>query len=295
MTRTLIGADWGTTNARFFRLNGDGAVIAEAEGPGAARLVGEAAFEDAFFTAADGWLEDDPLILLAGMVGSNIGWRAAGYAEAPADAAAVATSAARFEARGRTLRILPGVRCTRSDGAPDVLRGEEVQIFGADADGLVCLPGTHAKWARVAGGSVLGFQTALTGELMDLLGRESVLLNPRRPVRADPGEAFDAGVEMALRSPLGLESLLFTTRSRQIAGVLAAPEADSYLAGLCIGSEVKSALHQGTVGVVTVVGADVLASLYSRALQAYGVVARRVSGREAFLAGLHLIAGLIDP
>lgn len=293
MSRSLIGVDWGTTNARFYRLNGEGAVVAEAEGAGAARLEGEAAFEDAFFRAVEGWLGDNPLILLAGMVGSNIGWRAAGYADAPADAGAVAGGAARIEARGRTLNILPGVRAMRSDGAPDVMRGEEVQIFGAAADGLVCLPGTHAKWAHVSGGVIQGFHTALTGEMMDILGRESVLLNPRRPVRAAPGEAFDAGVDLALRSALGLESLLFTTRSKQIAGAFRPEEAESYLAGLCIGAEVKSAVGHRQDSAVTVVGAEALGGLYVAALDHFGVPARMISGRSAFLAGMKLIAGLI--
>ena len=40
---------------------------------------------------------------------------------------------------------------TEVDGVPDVMRGEEAQIFGAGIiDGLCVLPGTHSKWATVA-------------------------------------------------------------------------------------------------------------------------------------------------
>ncbi len=49
------------------------------------------------------------------------------------------------------LRIVPGLLDEPPDGAPDVMRGEETQIFGALAghpdlaDATLILPGTHAK------------------------------------------------------------------------------------------------------------------------------------------------------
>ena len=45
---------------------------------------------------------------------------------------------------------------TSATGAPDVMRGEEVQLLGAVAAGLigpdamVCHPGTHNKWVAAA-------------------------------------------------------------------------------------------------------------------------------------------------
>ena len=56
---------------------------------------------------------------------------------------------------GRTA-IVPGVSFVDPDEA-DVMRGEEVQLLGAfaagmvPADSLVCHPGTHNKWARLDG------------------------------------------------------------------------------------------------------------------------------------------------
>ena len=46
----------------------------------------------------------------------------------------------------------------------DVMRGEEVQLLGAHAaglvpaDALVCHPGTHNKWARLEGGRIARFR-----------------------------------------------------------------------------------------------------------------------------------------
>jgi 2-dehydro-3-deoxygalactonokinase len=54
-------------------------------------------------------------------------------------------------------------------GTPDVLRGEEVQVFGAMdllqlQEGVFVLPGTHCKWVRVAEGRVQSFTTFMSGE-----------------------------------------------------------------------------------------------------------------------------------
>ena len=50
--------------------------------------------------------------------------------------------------------IVPGVSYI-GNGRADVMRGEEVQLLGAVADGsvdpmgMVCHPGTHNKWATL--------------------------------------------------------------------------------------------------------------------------------------------------
>ena len=75
------------------------------------------------------------------------------------------------------VHILPGLSQAEP---PDVMRGEETQIAGMlaatpDFDGLVCLPGTHTKWARVSEGRVTDFRTAMTGELFALVSGHSTL------------------------------------------------------------------------------------------------------------------------
>ena len=76
-------------------------------------------------------------------------------------------------------RSCPGLSDRQGD-VPDVMRGEEVQIFGAMrlaglADGLFVLPGTHSKWATVRDGKVTGFRTFMTGEVYGLFAQHSIL------------------------------------------------------------------------------------------------------------------------
>ena len=288
----FIGVDWGTSNARFLLVAHDGSLIDTRSGPGIGQLDGADAIENVCFEVIGAWIDSDPTlpVIMAGMVGSNIGWHMAGYSETPATLNDVAARLLSFRARSIDFSIAPGLSTIRGDGLPDVMRGEEVQIFGGitGEDALVCLPGTHSKWAQVSKGSVTAFHTAPIGELLDIIGRHSILLHPRRPVVAMPDAAFVEGVEAVRSSNAGFESLLFTVRSRQIAHTLKPEAADSYLAGLAIGCEIKSALalYDGAQGAITLIGAPKLTALYATALPYFDATAQQIDGDAASLSGI---------
>ncbi len=290
----FVGVDWGTSNARFMLISPDGKLLAERAGPGIAALKGVDAIEVACGDGVNAWLAayPDVPIFMCGMVGSNIGWQLAPYVATPADVAAIGGHLLRIERRNRSYFIIPGVETCRFDGAPDLMRGEETQVFGAfgDDDGLACLPGTHCKWVTVSGGRITQFHTALTGELMALIGLHSILLNPRGAPHAALGAAFDTGVRAAHAQPVGLETLLFTVRSLQIKGALAGTVAADYLAGLCIGSDIKSALAIHTPREsIKLIGASALTDLYARALDIFGHSSSALDGRDAVVQGLRRI------
>ena len=287
MDARFIGVDWGTSNARFMLVDAAGQCLHERTAPGIKRLDGPAAIEAAAFDAIAGW--PDVPVIMAGTVGANIGWHNVPYVRTPAAAGIMAAHALRFSARGRQFVILPGVDTIRPDGQPDIMRGEETQIFGALAghSGLVCLPGTHCKWVQVEGGTIAAFHSTMTGELLELIGLHSIMLSPRRAPTAKAGPVFDAAVAAICASAAGIDALLFTTRTRQVTGAMAADDADDHLAGLCIGGDVKSALalNPGARS-VTLIGSAALTGLYARALATFGVPSRQIDGCNAVLAGL---------
>ena len=288
----FIGVDWGNSNARFYLIAEDGSLLDTRSGPGIGQLDRADAIESACFEAIGEWIAQEPnvSVIMAGAVGSNIGWHMAGYANTPATLDDIVLGMLSFRTRGVDFCVAPGVATTRIDGLPDVMRGEEIQIFGSvvGEEALICLPGTHSKWVQVSGRAVAAFHTAHTGELLDILGRHSILLNPKRPVAAKPDAAFVEGVEVARASIAGLESLLFTVRSRQIAGTLKPEEADSYLAGLAIGCEIISALalYGAPPAAITVIGSPHLTALYAAALACFGAVSHAIDGDAASLSGL---------
>lgn len=227
-----------------------------------------------------------------GMIGSNVGWVEAPYLDTPADAAALARAAVPVEIGPLALRILPGIACRRAfDDAPDILRGEEVELLGFAAlhpeyTGLAALPGTHSKWARMERGRLVEFVTSMSGEIFDRLTATGLLASIVDGP-AVQGDEFASGVEAGRRGTLGLGTLLFGARARVMRGELARAHAASYLRGLLIGAELAdaAAVYGSLNGIVPLIGNPVVASLYAAALRLAGADAQAVGSRDACVRG----------
>lgn len=280
-----IAVDWGTTNRRAYAVDADGAVTDEFEDDRGLMAVPRDGFDAAAAEIRDR-LGDGPM-LLAGMVGSNRGWREAPYVPCPADAEDLAAAIAWIEP-GR-VGIIPGVAQKGNAGA-DVMRGEEVQALGAIAaglappDGLICHPGTHAKWIRMAGGRIHGFRTMMTGELFALLSHHSILAD-QLDGEAEANDAFRAGAEAGLAGA-DLLSELFAIRARHLLGEEQGHPA-SFASGLLIGADVRAGLNFHEGGPITLVGRLDLCRLYGAALTLVGRKWVEVEGDRALLAGIH--------
>jgi 2-dehydro-3-deoxygalactonokinase len=289
----FIAGDWGTSRLRLYLCDSSGHVLARGKGEGASApdCAGRFAAAVAPWDKAHGVLP----AILGGMVGSTIGWKEVAYLRCPARPQAVAGAALRFDAGGRAIAILPGLSCTGKTGAPDVMRGEETQILGAlrlhpalaTGRHLFCLPGTHAKWVAVENGAVMQFQTALSGELFELLRRHSVLARDGGEVDVK-SPALGLGLDFVrANADADLLHLLFSTRARVVTGEMAKGDAASYLSGLVLGKDVATALTLFDCdGPVQLICTPALATLYGRVLKAYDVGSAVIDGDAAALAGL---------
>jgi 2-dehydro-3-deoxygalactonokinase len=290
----FIAGDWGTSRLRLYLCDATGHVLARGQGEGASMPDCAARFA----AAVTPWDKAHGILpaVLCGMVGSTIGWREVSYLKCPAKPAAIADAALRFDANGRAVAILPGLSCRGKIGAPDVMRGEETQILGAlhlhshlaKGRHVFCLPGTHTKWAVVTDGAVTQFQTALSGELFELLRHHSVLARDSSDVDAQ-SPAFALGLEFA-RQKADLLHLLFSVRSRVVTGEMAGGDAASYLSGLILGKDIATATAlfdlSNTDSPVQIICTPELAALYGKALGAYDVKSAAIDGDHAALAGL---------
>ncbi len=280
MSDAFLAVDWGTTNRRVYRIEQGRVVHTERDGKGVTAVTD---FE-AEIRGIRAMVGDLPM-LLAGMVGANIGWRLAPYVAAPAGIGDLARHLLRIDDR---TAIVPGVS-TLADGRPDVMRGEEVQLLGAAAAGLVpadallVQPGTHCKWARLAEGRIIGFTTAMTGELFALLRGHS-LLAPQLTGAVSANDAFLAGVEEAKRRDL--TASLFAIRAARMLGTRDDADAAAYASGLLIGSDVVARLADTPPDTVHILSGPELGELYSAAIRANGHAASLIDSHAAFLAGI---------
>jgi 2-dehydro-3-deoxygalactonokinase len=285
----LIGIDWGTTSLRAWKIAADGAVLdMRRRDLGILRVEG-GNFAAAFTESVGDWHSQGLPVLMSGMIGSRQGWVEAAYVACPADLTALRSDLAAPPGIERVW-IVPGVSLT--DGARrDVMRGEETQIAGAlgEGSGIVVLPGTHSKWVHVENGRIMDFLTFMTGELFDLLRRQSILgrLMPDSTPANDDG--FRQGVIAARDGAGGLSGALFSVRALGLFGDLAAEALGDYLSGLLIGHEFREALQRFPTPNVLVIGSAALTARYALALELFGVTAA-AADESAAVKGLYEIA-----
>ena len=296
----FLAADWGTSNLRAWRLGPDGTVKDVRRLPwGVAELKpGEAVrrLKDELRPMLGA--EDLPAIL-CGMIGSAMGIAEAPYADCPAGAEDIAARLLKVD--DHTF-VVPGLRCERPDGYPDVIRGEETKVLGwlrldskrMQGDHVLCLPGTHCKWVLVRDGCIHHFLTCMSGELYALLSEKSVL-KPGAPP-SDPA-AFEEGLRYgAADGPLA--SRLFAVRARMVGPDpgqrLEGGKAASFLSGILIGDEVARlpqllGLAKGSS--IGLMGEPRLCELYAPALSLRGLKVQEVDAEQAMVAGLTSLYG----
>jgi 2-dehydro-3-deoxygalactonokinase len=296
----MIGIDWGTSSLRAYRLAPDGTVRGRHEA--AARgimAIGLGGFAPALREAVGDWIADgEGCVLLCGMVGSRQGWVEAPYLPCPAGLADLAAATVRvpFDDPVR-VRLIPGLLARDAGGVPEVMRGEETQVVGlldaidGGAEATLCLPGTHCKWVRVAGGRIAGFATHMTGEVFAALSAHTILARTMDAMAPPYPGAFDRGVARAKQRG-GLLHHLFGVRALGLTGELADSEAASYFSGLLIGHEIAAALEAGVAPPIHLAGAEALVARYARALAAFGIP-HRVHDPDAAARGLALIGGAL--
>lgn len=328
----LIGLDWGTTSLRAFLYAPSGEVLERRHSShGITRLPaeGSAGFAQALADIAQDWLIAYPQapLITCGMVGSAQGWKEAPYVQVPADPAQLTQRGAQVAVdaeisqlsesqqaalRHRTLHILPGlIERSEFPGLPNVMRGEETQIFGALLDNaapehlVVVLPGTHSKWVQVEKQKITHFDTYMTGEVFAALRAHTILGRTMEPTDSFHQSAFERGLQVASSASgqRGVLSTIFSTRTLGLEKQLQPAEQADYLSGLLIGHEVQATLHtllkdkQEGQPPFWLIGDRHLCERYTLAMQSYGISNYQIleQATEQGLWHLAIAQGLIQP
>lgn len=286
----ILGVDWGTTNGRVYELGGLYRTVALV--PGFAKVT-PGGFAETLFKAIES--RPERRIIICGMAGARGGWQEVPYVPVPAGLSEIALGCLRVGDTGPyDVRIVPGVSCT-NDYGPDMMRGEETQVFGAEtsADALLCLPGTHSKWVRFAGRKIVALRTVMTGDVFAALSEHTILSRDLHGAGHEKGP-FREGVAAGLRArPLTAE--LFSIRARGLTGELTPGGRLSFLSGLLIGQEL--AVMKSDIGPDFRLVADGdFYGLYREALYVAGI--RDTAGyrpETAAQQGLRALAALLWP
>ena len=284
----FVAVDWGTSSFRAWAMGRDGAVRAQHSTD---QGMGKLAPSD-FAPALEAALARMDVaravpVVACGMVGAAQGWIEAPYLSVETPTERFGQGAIKAPNSLRDVFILPGLKQT---APPNVMRGEETQIAGfiqrhPDFTGVVCLPGTHAKWVQITNGHIAHFRTAMTGEVFGLIAHQSVL---RHSMGQDGWDiaAFDAAVHAALETPEIVATELFEIRADGLLKGFDASKAKSRLSGLLIGFELAATRDIWNGTAVYLIGASDLTRNYAQALACAGIAAKAHDATDLTLAGL---------
>lgn len=282
-----IAVDWGTSHLRVWAM-AETQVVDEARSDRGMAALSRDQFEPALLELIAPWLGPDRMPVVAcGMVGARQGWVEAPYTAVPCLPLPQPPVKAEVRDPRLDVRVVGGLKQT---GPADVMRGEETQIAGFLAlnpgfVGVICLPGTHTKWAHVSAGEIVSFQSFMTGELFSLLGTQSVL---RHSTAIDGwnADAFADALDETLSRPERLAARLFGLRAESLLNDQAPEIARARLSGYLVGAELAAARPYWLGQMVAVIGAPSVAAPYLAGLERLGLPPVQADATAMTRAGL---------
>jgi len=281
-----IAIEWTSVAFHAWLLRPDGAIAAEHSSARGVNSIHGKAFESALVEEIGAWLAEARAILLSGMVTSRTGWVESPFAIVPAALSDLLESAVRKDFAGLPpLYFLPGI--ARVEPVPDVMRGEEMAVFGIERvmPSRVVLPGAHSKWVRTDGERILDITTYMSGEVLNLLRRDSLVSRLIPEHHTPQPAAFERGVLMAQDKTAlagGVLQRIFSARSLVLFDRLRPEEISDYLTGVMLGSEIAEAVAGGELpSTVHVLGQTPIAASYRTALKWLGIDSPEVDGSAA--------------
>ncbi len=254
-----LSMDMGTSSTRLWLCDGEKIIAHTCRrfGAGYRKQSGSEAFFDKVNSIIDDLLsgvslerQDIEGMIISGMGTSEIGICDIPHIQLPIDEYTLAQNVVERiipEINNLKLFFVPGVKQARNGEIEDIMRGEETEICGImDSIGeikrcAVVLPGTHNKVIKInESGQIECFMTAMSGEIIDLVIKNSILSGSVSHDFAPLREYVILGAEDAAN--VGLTNTLFKIRVMSKNGV-DVDSLSSYLYGAVLSQDVPAILR----------------------------------------------------
>ena len=293
----MIVVDWGTTNLRVFACADDGTILKSVQSGQGIKSVPKGSFGTVLTQVLNELDERSNLpVFVCGMAGARGGWLEAPYCTTPISLEDIVANFSPLPEKFGGY-LLPGARTLSPAGMNDVMRGEEIQIFGGIShsgiqNGMLCLPGTHSKWVRVRDRQIVDFATFMTGDIYQALSHTILAGNIEAP---HCPEAYELGLDMSANGDCGLLHQLFTARMQMLDGGLVADQIPSYVSGLLIGHELAETVSlRDSNEPVVLIGAEILCRRYQDAFNYFGIDGITLESSTAICTGVAALRSLLQ-
>ena len=283
-----IAVDWGTSTFRAYLVQNNEVsdVIETKDGM---KFVKSHLFEQTLLTLIDRWLDNDKIteILASGMVGSKQGWEEAPYQKTPCNLKSLNYITPSLKDNRISLKIFSGVSQINQ---PDVMRGEETQIAGflnenPNFNGSICLPGTHSKWVEIKNNNIVKFKTFMTGELFEIISKNSVLIHSVKAEKIDKMELLKS-VDEILQKPELFSNALFQLRADDLINSKGPIIYKSRLSGYLLAIELLGSMEFWKNNDIILIGNQDLIEMYQFILN------KKVKSIKTFLSSDMILKGL---
>jgi len=294
-----VAVDWGSSSFRAYLLDENFNCIDKVNNTHGVFSL-KKTFAETLQEACGAWFDQNQIkeVLLAGMAGSRSGWKETSYSQCPVSAKKHKQAAVTIESEFTfKVEVLPGVQALSPSDFPDVMRGEEVQLFGVldnlqKGSAIVCLPGTHSKWVDLESKNIESFATLMTGELFALLKEHSSIGILIKETKFDQA-SFLKGVtdqkngSAKLNNKVALLHSLFSVRAGTVSNNLQVQSVYWYLSGLLLADEISSARAMFNFDKdIVIISDEKLSEPYRLVLNQFGLQPIIVDSEMAFLQGI---------
>lgn len=287
----IIIVDWGTSNFRATLYDNDFKELNHIETKDGMLKIQKDMFYSYLKKTLKIWFLEykNLIVLMSGMVGSQNGWLETKYVVCDTSLNDISKDLLKIPNIVEDIYIVPGV-ITCKNNFIDLMRGEEVQIFGAikhtnNKNAILILPGTHSKWVEVKNEKIVDFKTNMTGEVFNILSEHSILEKSISSKEFN-SNAFEKGLELALKDG-GFLNHIFQTRVQ--ANILGKEAMYTFLSALTIATEVKEMSKIYAHKEIILVGSSTLNFLYEKILQSYNFEVKIVKSDIATKTAMQIL------
>lgn len=281
-----IAIDWGTTNFRAWLIK-DNKVLKEIIKPDGIKNIPNKNFEDILIKNIKFLkkIKRKIKIISCGMIGSRQGWVDTGY-EKKLNFKKNNLIKVKTKNKNLDFYIVKGL----SQKNPyEVIRGEETQVLGylnhnKTFSGFICLPGTHSKWIKVSNGKLIKFKTYMTGELYEIISKNSILKHSINDKKINT-KIFKNSILISQESNFNIFDYLFEFRSRTLLSKKKFYPKSELLAYL-IGSEINLNIQNIRDSKIIIIGSNYNSKLYSQAMQVLKINTTIIDSKKVTINGL---------
>ena len=234
-----IALDWGTSSFRAYLVR-DKLILDKISTNDGMKFVSNNNFKNILIKNICIWLKNYNIktILVSGMVGSKQGWVEVPYKKCPCSVLDLNFIKIKILEKIHVI-ILSGISQKKPE---DVMRGEETQIAGyllknKFFQGSICLPGTHSKWVQILDMKIIKFNTFLTGELFEIIKKNSILCHNLNTNKLDEKLILKSAKNI-MEYPGFFTNKLFSIRAKGLLRETSDIENNSILTGYILGMEI---------------------------------------------------------